>query len=326
MTELLLELERAAVDDSAPTKNLYLVTGHSFGGAIVLSAVNDILLERIVTAPPAKDCEAPSKASCCVESRPFGHGVVLLNPAIEANEVFQLKLAVARRCFGRNQVRLLHVISSDADEATNKAFGIGQRIDMLSWRETELERVVNDKRLHFAERALDTITVGNYTPFQTGQLCNGDLAQEDRRPECRLNGRPGSCLQRSEDGRWDYLSYVDDEDCVPPEDREQHIPVMTNEPLAFIQTDEAFIKDHNDVFSIGVTAYLSAIVAETRFKRASAFKGSARDERFPDGCVAPAGTFNFGACFHAYERVFRRQSQSSQGSDGQSPASDRPLA
>ena len=31
----------------------------------------------------------------CVQTRSFGHGVVLLNPAIEANEALQLKELVA---------------------------------------------------------------------------------------------------------------------------------------------------------------------------------------------------------------------------------------
>ncbi len=303
VTELLVKLERIVIDSRAPNKNLYLVTGHSFGGAIVLTALNEIILERIVAALPATGCQATPEANCaCVESRPFGHGVVLLNPAIEANEAFQLKEVAARGCFGPNQVRLLHVISSDTDVATHEYFRVGQWLGMLNWREAELTRNLNAKEVPFAEAELDTIAVGNYTPFQTGQLCNGDLAQEDRRPECRLDGRPEGCLEASATGRWDYVSYVGNEACVPASDREQHIPVARNEPLAFIQTDEAFISDHNDVFTSGVSAYLATIAAEARFKRDRALGGSARD--FPGGCVTSADRFDFGPCFDAYEAKF----------------------
>lgn len=80
VTELLLRLEHEVIDDNPEhaNRNLYFVTGHSFGGAILLSALNEILLDLVVEA---------TADDACVESRSFGHGVVLLNPAIEANEV-----------------------------------------------------------------------------------------------------------------------------------------------------------------------------------------------------------------------------------------------
>jgi hypothetical protein len=306
VTELLLELERTVIDDDAPNKNLYLVVGHSFGAAIVLSALNEVFLERIVAAPPAKDCDAAARPNCaCVETRPFGHGVVLLNPAIEANEAFQLKQAEGQRCFGENQVHLMHVISSDADEATNKAFRVGQWIDMLNWREAGLERQVNGRDVHFEESDLDTITVGNYRPFQTGQLCDSTIAPEARRPECRLDdGRPDRCVITATDRRWYYITYVHNEDCVPQDDRAEHIPVASHEPVAFVQTDQGFIKNHNDIFTPGVVAYLAAIVSEARFKRARAHSGSTEGEPFRPGCIAPEGWFDFGGCFQSYEALF----------------------
>jgi hypothetical protein len=91
VTELLLRLEREVIDEQPgrANRNLYLVTGHSFGGAVVLSALNEIFLERVLAATAKNPDDAR------VLTRPFGHGVVLLNPAIEANEVFQLKELVA---------------------------------------------------------------------------------------------------------------------------------------------------------------------------------------------------------------------------------------
>ena len=179
VTELLLRLERKVVDDGPGrplNRNLYFVTGHSFGGAVVLAALNDVMLERIVSGIPTRNDDSVSarKNDGCVEeveTRSFGHGVVLLNPAIEANEALQLKELVAETCFGPNQVRLLHVISSDADTATNKAFRLGQLLGVnTTWRQRELYREFRGKPLVFQEADLDTITVGNFKPFQTGQL------------------------------------------------------------------------------------------------------------------------------------------------------------
>jgi hypothetical protein len=276
VTELLLRLEREVIDErpGQANRNLYLVTGHSFGGAVVLSALNEIFLERVAAAT-AKSTDDP-----CVETRPFGHGVVLLNPAIEANEVFQLKELVAETCFVASQPRLMHVISSDADEATNEVFSIGQWLGVsLTWKQATLAREFDDRPVQFEESDLDTITVGNFPPFQTGQLDHSS----------------------SSGSGWDYRSCVGPEvACIDPAYKAQHIPVEHNEPLAFIQTDQNFIADHNDVFNDNVSAYLAAIVAENRYKGILR-DSSVVDPRLPEKCRSD----DFEECFKYYQERFK---------------------
>jgi hypothetical protein len=180
----------------------------------------------------------------------------------------------------------LHVISSDADAATNKAFRIGQLLGVnLTWKQRELYREFHGNQLRFREADLDTITVGNFKPFQTGQL---DRSASD--PE-----------------GWDYTSCVGNEPkCLDEADRQQHIPVRRNEPLAFIQTDGAFIADHNDVFNYNVAAYLAAIVAEARYKLLTKAKENPRqlemdDARLPKDCRKS----DFGSCFDYFQRQFK---------------------
>jgi hypothetical protein len=286
VTELLLRLEREVIDDARPNRNLYLVTGHSFGGAVVLSALNEIFLERVVSAV------AKTPEDACVESRPFGHGVVLLNPAIEANEVLQLKELVAETCFVLTQPRLMHVISSDADRATNTVFGLGQWFGVnLTWRQARLDREFDGRQVHFEESDLDTITVGNFIPFQTGQLERSDNAETE----------------------WHYRSCIGQEAaCIDEAYRDRHIPVEHNEPLAFIHTDENFIADHNDVFNDNVSGYLAAIIAEARYKTALRH-GLAQDERLPPDCRVDDSEedFPFGACFALYQELFENISSES---------------
>jgi pimeloyl-ACP methyl ester carboxylesterase len=291
VTELLTRLERIVIDGKEPNRNLFLVVGHSFGGAIVLSGLNEVLLERVVAADPTPD---PSGEQC-FKSKPFGHGVVLLNAAMEANEAFQLKEVVSRMCFPANQARLMHVITSDADDATGSLFGLGQWFAMLRWKEADLARSDN-----FAvhESVIDTTTVGHYLPFQTGQLCS----RESDRPECQRNGRPDDCFRVSPDGGRIYISYAGREDCVGADDQ-RHIEVGHNEPLAFIQTDRGFIGDHNDVFTNGVAAYLAAILVEARHKRGETTESMLRHP--PDALPACAAKpYDFGKCLHAYEEAF----------------------
>jgi hypothetical protein len=292
VTELLTRLEQIVIDEDAPNRNLYLVVGHSFGGAIVLSALNEVLLERVVEANPMPDV-VDDLGRLCVRSEPFGHGVVLLNAAMEANEAFQLKEVVSSRCFPPDQDRLMHVITSDADSATGTIFKLGQWFGMLRWQEAELERPDN-----FAvhESEIDTTTIGHYLPFQTGQLCS---AGSDR-PECRRDDRPDACFRVSPDGHRTYISYAGHEECVPS-DNPHHIPVARNEPLAFIQTDGGFIGDHNDVFTDGVSAYLAAILAEARHKRGESGESMLSD-RMVHACADKP--HDFGACLHAYDVAF----------------------
>ena len=296
VTELLLRLERAVVDDDNPTKNLYLVTGHSFGGATVLSALNEILLERVAAAEevPLQMCQDKwSKPGCqkCLKTRPFGHGVVLLNPAIEANEVFQLKTLVSQSCFAPTQDRLMHVISSDADKATNKAFVFGQWVGVnLTWRQAELERSFNGSTMTFREADLDRTTVGNFIPFRTGKL---DAAED-----------------KNANGPWNYRSCVREPNCIAKKEIGQHIPAASYEPLAFIQTDGSFIADHNDIFNDNVAAYLAAIIAESRQRRVRG--GAVTDEAIPEPCLWDDGGFDFGTCFNIYLKRFSKNNQAQQ--------------
>ncbi len=291
VTELLIQLEQILIGREDRKKevnrNLYLVVGHSFGGAIVLSAINEVLLERVISAEPAKD----SKEGCVV-SRPFGHGVALLNAAMEANEVYQLKEVVSGRCYPKNQDRLMHVITSDGDKATRSYFRTGQRLGMLTWKDAELKRV---HAVH--EEEMTTTAVGHYLPFQTGQLCG----KESKRPECQTLGRPDKCFRVSPDGELFYISYVEGPECIPERDKLNHFKVGPYEPLAFVQTDSTFIKHHNDVFTDYVAAYLAAILAEARHKRGENIE-SMQDDAILKECAVK--DYKFGDCLNAYKKAF----------------------
>ncbi|OQW80708.1 MAG: hypothetical protein BVN30_12830 [Proteobacteria bacterium ST_bin16] len=283
VTELLLRLEHML--DSNSDKNLYLVTGHSFGGAIILSALHEVMLERVISAKETYQG--------CYKTRPFGHGVILLNPAIEANEALQLKELVAQKCFDDTQTRLMHIISSNADIATKLAFPIGQLLGVnLRWSQAKILREFQpNKIIELYESELDTTTVGNSPLFRTGQF---DFEKGEYR----------TCVGGKSD-------------CVRDQE-EIHIPVKKNEPLAFIYTDSAFINGHNDVFNSRVQAYIAAIVTETRAKRNlvlvnenKCFPSDKNDQRMqsnkiPSECFLQINgienDFDFKECFNFFQR------------------------
>lgn len=298
VSELLLRLERILHDDANPNKNLYLTTGHSFGAAIVLSSLNEILLERVASEQPDSKQE--------ITTRPFGHGVALVNPAIEANEILQLKELVAGRRFGRHQSKLLHVISSNADRATEKTFRWGQMLGVgLRWNQDKLDRTFAAKPIRLKELDLDTTTVGNFLPFQTGYLtaAKENPARQQKKLDEPYYAGPPDCVIEAPDNSWDYVSYVNHERCIDPlEHADGHIPARSHEPLAFIKTDAAFSRGHNDVFNDNVAAYLAAIMADGQYKQALA-KDIALPNDVPEHCQID-GRFQFGECFQAFHRAF----------------------
>lgn len=175
VTELLLRLERTLLSDTSddPNRNTLLTIGHSFGGLVLVSALHDVLLDRVISTVPVGSAFCGSnKMGCsqCFKSRPFGHGVVLLNPAVEANELLPLKEAVAEeQCYAKTQQKLLHVVSSEADIATSIAFRAGQYLGVsIADSELPLKRTYRNKQVTLYEHELDTTTVGNYLPYRSG--------------------------------------------------------------------------------------------------------------------------------------------------------------
>jgi pimeloyl-ACP methyl ester carboxylesterase len=287
-TEVLLRLEAAAVPRGETNGNLFLVIGHSFGGAIVLSALNEVLLDKLIGADPSDQCYQPAwgEDTCqesCVRTEPFGHGVLVLNPAIEANHMLQLRGMVAENCYPKDQDKLLHVISSEADTATHRYFPLGQSIAMLLWDEKDIHRTYRGRPQTISEERLDRTTIGNLSQFWTGRL-----------------QKVGS--------DWRYCSYALDNfkncpDLQPPADS---IPTRSFEPVSFIYTDGEFMSDHNDVFNAKVAAYLGAVAMESRSRRNSFRAWDRPRHRAADlqGCQPEQGYYSFQRCFDQLNAIF----------------------
>ena len=256
-------------------KNSYVIIGHSFGGAIVLSALHDVLLKDIVAANPSYS----EIAHECEKIRRFADALILLNPAIEANKVVLLKEAAARCKFDSTQAPLMHVLSSDGDSATRIFFPIGQYANIASpLSPKKLKRRVNGKDIILDERKLSINTIGNIEQFRTAYL------SFDRKTE---NWDMGLCVESLED-------------CRITDSRQQanHFNVSEHDPLRFIKTGRTFIKDHNDAFGCYVQGFISSVVFETQFIE-KGFQTSKR-RNLPAGCAdSSKDEFDFMQCFNS---------------------------
>ena len=263
--------------DLAPT-NSYLIIGHSFGGAIVLSALHDVFVETLVEA---YDGGSRNHVDECKLTSRFADGVVLLNPAIEANKIVQLKELSAGCQFPRQQPRLMHVISTDADWATHYAFPAGQWLDLvITWNQEKLERQIQGKKVILSETGLDMHTVGNLQQFRTGRLQKGN---ED----------------------WQFIRCKDDlEKCGVTDagEVENHIPNSKFDPLVFIKTDKNFMAGHNDVFNCKVQSYLATIVLENQSLKWRNRNFEQNRSQSRAGCQLQS--FNFARCFSSQREAF----------------------
>ena len=255
VTRLLLELDKAVnrkhdyfadknLANGDKSKNVMVVVGHSFGGAIVVSALNEILMERAVN-PTKKNRFA----------RTLGDGVVLLNPAIEANQALDLVQATLQHGYNdgynNNQHPLLISLSSDADWATHYAFPIGQTLGLwANWRQTDLERKDYYDREYptqaatLKEENLDTTTVGNFAPYLTHHLTisNPDGNCKFKFETCNEN--PSACEPKGLTSLTGQPSF--------------HTP--QNYPLYFIRTDDSIMDDHSDIFNPRVRSFIYTVI------------------------------------------------------------------
>lgn len=249
--------------------NVYLTIGHSFGAAIVVAAMNEVIMQRLIDAT-----RISRTGSSCVTTRPLSDGVILLNPAIEANQLLQVKELIAENCFGDRQDILMHVLSSAGDTATQVAFPLGQGLGSVWSNHQQLPREDPQQRStrELEERPLHTTTVGNYPGFWTGLL-------------------------RHTDGDWNYTPLTDKRN---PTDMDRypiphHLWAPSNSPVQMIYTDKNFIEDHNAIFNDRVLAYSATVVAESL----ALVRGL--DHQVPQACFTPTMRgFDFRACFKYY--------------------------
>lgn len=288
-TEILSKLHQILSADyqdkntaSTPLKSAYVIIGHSFGGAIVLSALHDVLLKDIIEA----NSSLSPTADMCHDVQRFADAIILLNPAIEANKVILLKEAAARCRFGNTQAPLMHVLSSDGDSATQLFFPIGQFANLTrTLGPKKLVRRINGKEIILDERQLDRTTAGNLKQIRTAYL----FYQHQQR-------------------KWALNHCKDSLDACGVQDlgqQKNHITVDHHDPLVFIKSDKNFIRNHNDVFGCYTQSFITSVIFESQRFDLSLRKGDDNLVSGTDTEGCNTNDFDFLSCFNnqldAYE-------------------------
>jgi hypothetical protein len=291
VTEILVRLQNLArCGTSSPEKpcapdvdpdNFYLAIGHSFGADVMLSALNEVLLYEILAA--SHRAYEGERQGCVLTDR-FNDGVVLLNPAIEANQALQLKELTSRLTFCPRQPVLMNVLSSTADSATRVAFPVARWLGVLGLAKRNLPRARGPVHYHVEEAELDTVTVGNFAPFWTG------LLHKEKHDPNR---------------RWKYHSLTDRKQPRDLQGRAiaNHYHSPHNNPIHITYTDSHFIRDHAHVFNRNVLAFASAVVNDSlsRVRGRPVSEACTYDGPDADGPGADSRANHvFGSCFEDY--------------------------
>ncbi|AXQ27866.1 esterase [Solimonas sp. K1W22B-7] len=151
-------------EDREDERSRLVVVGHSFGGAIVFSALAQRFEERFINTA----C-GPLQAS---RVRGFGDLAVLVNPAFEAMKFSTLSdMAYERHFYPPTQLPVLAVLTSEADGATGKIFPLGRWFSTLFEKERVYERRRGDGATQrVSEKSANRQTVGHFEPYRTHVL------------------------------------------------------------------------------------------------------------------------------------------------------------
>jgi|SRR5579863_306309 len=161
--ELIKNIRNESLAGAASTNATQLVViGHSFGGAVIYSALAHILMERFI--------DTAVRGRLDKDTRGFGDLVVLLNPAFEALQFKTLREMAKSRAYPETQVPVIAVLTSEADTATGFWFPFGRFFSSLF------------EDYHADERDEDRTALGHYDPHITHDLYFADYASSDDDP------------------------------------------------------------------------------------------------------------------------------------------------
>jgi pimeloyl-ACP methyl ester carboxylesterase len=257
--ERLEQLRQQRLERNPASRSRLIVVGHSFGGAVVFSALEQILEARFLERP--RSPAAPG----VIEG--FGNVVVLINPAFEAQLYEPLSdLSTERASYAKSQLPVLAILTSEADKATGVAFPIGRWFSTRFEKQRKVDRFNPImEQLHPGAGSKETIdqkdtdidAVGHYEAYRTHMLRavqpaasaapTVDIPQldtkalalasqewEDDRPGGEI-AFPGSVLTRTERsaGRNPYL---------------------------VINVDKKLIADHDDIWRPGIRDFITHLI------------------------------------------------------------------
>lgn len=250
VTEVLGKLEevkkvKAAIAEPGRESNTRLVIiGHSFGGAVAYSALSQILMARFV------ETLGPTGTASTVEG--FGDLVVLINPAFEAIRFATLSdMANERRSYFSTQLPVMAILTSEADDATKRAFPLGRWFSTLFEKHREAGRTngVTGTEEMVDQRKANVTAVGHFEPYKTHVLRPAEVSAK----------KAGLELFRVVSQNWENDvpgSVIEFEGSV----LERTAMSVGRNPYLVIRVDKELIRDHNHIDDPRMTSFIRQLI------------------------------------------------------------------
>lgn len=257
VTEVLSQLDLVKVTKdsmvgSSGSRTRLVVIGHSFGGAVVYSALSQILNDRFIhTVGPAGQSS---------DARGFGDLVVLINPAFEALLFTpQSDMSTERGTYFPTQLPVFAILTSESDYATKIAFPIGRRFSTIFEKEATINRTngVTGKEEAIDEGEANITAVGHFESYKTHELRATQTLEESEQKQASVQDTVQLFSETS-------MSWEND---VPGSEisfdgsilkRTEHS--AGRNPYLVIQVGKKLIKNHNDIDDERVASFIRQLI------------------------------------------------------------------
>ncbi len=237
---------------SGNSRTRLVVVGHSFGGAVVNSALAQILERGFVQTT------CPAETQCDVAG--FGNLVVLINPAFEALLFGPLSdMSTERGRYFESQLPVVAVLTSEADYATRYAFPAGRWLSTFFEKEHDLTRrnATSKQEETVDEGNANRTAVGHFEPYRTHRLYPSDEKTREQVAEMRGSERVQMFSQSS-------AAWVNDK----PGSKirfgglvlERTATSAGRNPYLVVYVDKRLIADHNDIDDPRVIHFLEQLI------------------------------------------------------------------
>ena len=244
-----VEMDR---QDEKQSRTRLVVIGHSFGGAVVYSAVAEILENAFI--------QTQGPAAVTSNSIGFSDLVVLINPAFEALRHSSLSdMSTERGTYFESQLPVIAVLTSEADLATKLAFPAGRLISTVFEKGRIVERhnpVINDTQ-SIDQNASNVTALGHFAPYRTHYLRalekrRGDYQEEfDLSSEVQTYFAVGDSWKNDKPG-----SQINFTGAV----LERGLDSAGRNPYMNILVDRELIENHNDLEDPRIGSFIRQLI------------------------------------------------------------------
>ena len=255
VTQVLLKLEELVnirrslkEDDPASTSRL-VVIGHSFGGAVVYSALQKVLTDRFIDSRKDKSYQGIAGG--------FGDLVLLVNPAFEALRfapLYHLSQQDCRQYF-QEQLPKLAVLTSETDYATGIAFPLGRSLSTFfeSHRTMSRHYCTHPGKagmipMEISQGSADRTAIGHFEPYQTHSL-SAKAPGEDKTGFDLLNAyRNWSAADQNQNAIFSTVNLKSFQRTTP------------RNPYMNIKVAKELIDGHNDIWEPDIVRFVSELI------------------------------------------------------------------